>query len=969
MSASRILSVAVVAFALSAGPVTAAPLQYDRPFFPDARHDPAVPAPEDCLGFPLGSRAAFPAEIERCLKAWDGASDRVELVQYATTHEGRPLYYVVLATPDRIGRLDEIRAGRQRLADPDGMSESDAQSRLETQPAVAWFGYSIHGDETSGADASLAVIHHLAAGRGEDVSRLLDRLIVIIDPMMNPDGRHRFLQQVAEFRGEWPNVDDQSLVHSGYWPWGRTNHYLFDMNRDWLYGTQPETRGRMAAVRDWHPQLFVDIHEMGSQDSYLFSPPRDPFNPHLPDWHDAWNERFAEEQASAFDQFGWRYYTGEWNEAWYPGYSDAWASLGGAIGILYEQAGVADAGVRQRDGQVLTYRESVHHQVVSTMANLGTLAANAETIKRSWLEDRRRAVAPRGPYAGRTWAILPRDNDGRARQFVELMALHGIRVWRLDGETTVGDATDRLGRDRGRVTLPAGTLLVPGRQPEARRVAALMEFDPRIPGATLAKEREKLMREGETRVYDVTAWNIPMYYGLETFRLDGGLPSGADRVTPEDLGDAGIATPAAGIGWAFPGADDRSARAAAELLESGVTVRLAGKATTLGGIEVAAGSPLVLTTDNRAMAATLDDVVTAAARASGARPVALDTGLGPGESADAGGEHFPVIERPRVALVTRGGISPYDFGTIWHHLDQRLGLENSHLPEGQLAETDLRRYNVIVLPDRWQGELPGPALQALKSWVEGGGTLIAVGESAAQLAGTDSGFAEAAMLPDVLADLDPYRVQLAREWQAAHGETPDGEEVWSHVAPTKIQYPWTIEAKDEAESAAEKAEPDVAELRLRDEWQSLFMPQGAILAARADDEAWLTLGARGYVPVLTARVPVLMASGPVQAPLRYGVYEQDGDAADSARRLGWARLPAGQELRLRMSGLLWPEAAQRLANAAWVTRETLGRGQVILFGSPPVFRGATLGTARVLTNAVLYGPGLGAGGPIEPVAR
>lgn len=967
MPARTLAAFIFLSFCFPAAPA-AEPLQYEHPFFPGASHDPGVTPPAECLGFELGERAARPAEIENCLVAWESDSPRVRRVPYATTHEGRTLSYLVIATPERIGRLDAIRADRQRLADPAGLSDEESQSLLGNSPAVAWLGYSIHGDETSGSDAALAVIHHLAAGQGGEVDALLDELIVIIDPMMNPDGRHRFLQQVAEFRGEIPNVDDQSLVHGGYWPWGRTNHYLFDMNRDWLYGTQPETRGRMRAVREWHPQLFVDAHEMGSQDSYLFSPPRDPFNPHLPEWHEDWNDRFARDQAGAFDRFGWRYYTGEWNEAWYPGYSDAWASLGGAVGILYEQAGVADAGVLQRNDRVLTYRESVHHQLVSSMANLQTLADNSGEIKQAWLDDRRRSVSSRGPYGNRTWAVVPGDNGGRVRAFLDLMDLHGIRVWRLEAETTLGKATDALGRDHGRLRLPAGTLLVPNRQPEARRAAAVMEFDPRIPARTLEKEREKLLREGETRVYDVTAWNVPMYFGLEAYTLESGLPGGAVRVPGNEPGSTVPEAGPAGVAWVFPGSDDRSARAAAHLLQNDIRVRLARRDTTLGETPVAAGSPLVLIADNAGRDASLRAAVTAASRAADVEPSILQTGLGTGDLEDLGGEYFPVLERPRVALVTRGGISPYDFGAIWHHLDHRLALDHSHLPEGQLADTDLRRYNVIVLPDRWQGALPGNALDALRSWVESGGTLIAIGESAAQLAGTEEGFAEAALLPEVLGDLDPYRVKLAREWQAARAGPPDEEAVWSHHTPTRLEYPWMIGARADGEGADSDREdpPDEAALRLRDEWQALFMPQGAVLAARADEKSWLTLGAGDQVPVLARRVPVLMAAGPVAAPLRYGVYEASAGAPDEPRRLGWALLPAGHELRTRMSGLLWPEAAHRLANAAWLTRESLGRGQVLLFGSPPVFRGATLGTARILTNAILYGPGLGADMPIRP---
>jgi len=946
-----------------------------QPYFPDAQYPEGTPDAEDCLGFPLGQRAATPAEIGACLEAWAAASDRMRVTRYASTHEGRPLYYVVLGTPERLGKLDEVRAGWDRLADPSGLDDHRARQLLDELPAVAWLAYSIHGDETSGADAALAVIHHLAFDRGEDTNRLLDKLLVIVDPMMNPDGRHRFLQQVAEFRGEKHNLDDQSLVHTGYWPWGRTNHYLFDMNRDWLFGTQPETRGRMKAVEMWHPQMFVDAHEMGPQESYLFSPPRQPYNPNLPDWQHQWNRQFARDQASAFDAHGWRYYTGEWNDDWYPGYSDAWAALGGAIGILYEQAGVADDGVKQAGGYVLSYREAVFHHLTSSMANLRSLAANAKAIKQDWYEQRREAVSGGGPYAKRTFAVLPTKNQGRLKDFVDLMNLQGVRVYRLDRDTSLGDATDQLGRRRGRVDLPAGTLLIPNRQPLAQRTAALLEFDPHIPEDSLHNERKRLLREGQTTVYDVTAWNLTMLFGLESLTLESALPGAVTRIESLPSTAPHQESKAEPVGWYFDGADDRAQAAAAWLLQHDVRVRLARRDTELGGKSVAAGSPLVLAVDNRQLALDLPGRLAAAADASGIAARAVETGLGEGDRADLGGEYFPILPRPRVALVTRGDIDSYDFGADWYYLDQKLGLRNSHLDVDRLADTDLRRYNVIVLPNRSRGQLPEDALAALRSWVHDGGSLIAVGGSARQLATTDADMGNTRLLPDVLDDPLPYRVALAREWQAARDDMPAASSIWAHDAPLSLDVPWEMEHPDESaggggeksKSEASGGMPEPTAAQLEDDWQALFMPQGALLATRTDHKSWLMLGAGDYLPVMTGDAPVLMAARSVSAPARFGVLlPSDDDAVSGPHDLGWAPMPAGDELRLRMSGLLWPEAAHRLANAAWLTRESVGSGQLILFATPPVFRGASLATARVFANAVLYGPGLGASAPIEP---
>ncbi len=504
-------------------PVPMPELARDVEPFPGAAYDPAVPAPESLLGFRPGDRAAFPAEIERCLAVWTKASPRARLHEYARSHEGRALYVVIVSSPENLARIDDVKAGAGRLADPRGLSDADGDALVKSQPAVAWMAYSIHGDETSGSDAALAVLYHLIAGTGDDVARILEEVVVLVDPMQNPDGRHRYLQQVAEHRATAPNVDDQSLIHSGYWPWGRTNHYLFDLNRDWILGVNPESRGRIAAAGGWHPHLMVDAHEMGSQSTYLFSPQRDPRNPHVPPWLPAWSATFAREQARAFDRRGWVYYTGEWNEGWYPGYTDAWGGFRGAVGILYEQASFTEDGVRQANSEVVTYRQAVAQQAISSLANLTTLAENRQAVLADYLAGRRAALSASGPYAGRTFAVLPSANRSRLRAFLDLMDLQGFEVYVTRAETTAGPSVDPFGRRGERTVLPAGTYLIPNRQPEAHLIATMLEFDARMPRGYLERERKSILRDGSSTIYDLTAWNLTMKYGLEALTLESEL--------------------------------------------------------------------------------------------------------------------------------------------------------------------------------------------------------------------------------------------------------------------------------------------------------------------------------------------------------------------------------------------------------------------------------------------------------------
>ncbi len=929
-------------------------LAYDREFFPGTEYDPAVPAPLDCLGFRPGDRAAFPHEIERCLEAWQEASERVTVAEYARSYEDRALYMVTITSPANHARMAEIRAGWRRLADPRGLSQADGERLAEGLPGTAWLAYSIHGDETSGSDAALAVIHHLAAGRGTDVEQLLERLVVIVDPMQNPDGRHRFLQQIAEHRGAHPNVDNQSLLHAGYWPWGRTNHYGFDLNRDWILGVNPETRGRIRAIGEVTPLLVVDAHEMGSLDSYLFSPPREPRNLHLSAAARRWGQQFARDQARAFDDNGWVYYSGEWNEGWYPGYTDAFGEMRGAVGILYEQARFAEDGVRRPEGTIHTYREAVHRQAVSSLANLRTLAANLPELKRDFAADRRQAVSAEGPYADRTFAVLPTANRGRLARFVDLLRLLGFELYEAGEEFTAATAVDQLGRSQRRAPVPAGSLLIPNRQPLARLVATTLEFDQRVPEEPLRRERTEIVRGEGSTIYDLTAWNLTMLYGLEALTLSGGLPpSAVPLAAAAPAAPAPTPTPDA-VAWVIDGADDASLGVAGRLMERGVEVRVARRPFTLGESSFARASLVVLPIDNRGFTGDLAATVAATATEGHLAAVAVATGLGEGDLPDLGGGLFVRLERPRIALAGRGGASVYDFGSIWHLLDQRLGLRHSHLDLDSLGDEDLRRYNVLVLPDRWFGELGEAATAALGSWVEAGGTLVAIGGSAAELAADESQLSRVRLLRDVQDELDRFERAVLREHLAATETLPAADEIWRHTAGGAAEPPWS--------AAAELTRPSAEELEQQDRWRRQFMPQGAILAARVDPDHWLGFGAGELLPVLYRSSRVLMSD--VETPVRIGFPEPAGN--DAVRRVGWLAVPAGRQLRLRMSGLLWPEAAARLAGGALVTRERRGRGQVILFAEPPAFRGSTPGTERLLANALVLGPGFGARAPIHP---
>ena len=357
------------------------------PFVESADFDPAIPTPESITGHAVAEKAVRYHELTRYMQTLADASKQVTLTAYGQTHEGRKLYYLTITSEANHKRLVRIKADNAKLSDPRKLNELGQGNRLvKTLPAVAWLNYSIHGDELSSTDAALYVIYHLAAARDDVNRKLLDQVVIHINPLVNPDGRERYLSHLEQLTGVVSSPDLQSMQHQALWSRGRGNHYLFDLNRDWLVHLQPEVRALAEVVLSWNPHLLIDSHEQNAYDTYLFDPPRDPINLNLSPKILNWRKRFSSDQAAAFNRYGWSYYTRDWYSEWSPIYTNAWASMQGAIGLLYEQARVDGASVKHPTGKEISYRETVHHHIVSTLANLETLRANREEILNDFLQ-------------------------------------------------------------------------------------------------------------------------------------------------------------------------------------------------------------------------------------------------------------------------------------------------------------------------------------------------------------------------------------------------------------------------------------------------------------------------------------------------------------------------------------------------------------------------------------------------------
>ena len=905
----------------------------------DGSYNDDIDHPNKFLDFKIGERVATPEQISEAILSWANQSNRMIVKEYAKSHEGRPLYALFISSPSNLAKLDEIKKNVNLLADGENTNANKARALINDLPAIAWMAYSIHGNETSGADAALASIYHFIASNDEETIDMLDNMLIIIDPLMNPDGRARFAKSLEQYRGTAPNYDDQSLIHTGDWPYGRTNHYFFDLNRDWIYVTQPETRGRVKLINEWKPQILVDAHEMGPQDTFMTGPPREPINKNIDRDLIKWGNVFAQDQGNAFDERNWRFYTGEWHEDLYPGYS-FYVQFRGTLGILYEQSRMAEDGVKRPEGTIQSYKESVHHQYVSTMVNLRTLKENSKAMYRDFWEGRKYNVSKDSKYANQTFVILPTENVGRLKTLIEKLQFQGIELYKNNKPILVKNVLKQSGDIDDNFSIPVGSLIIPNRQAEAPIIAAMLEFDAEIDESVLVKEKQANLRDGSSIMYDTTAFNLTMMYGLPSITVPENI---TNNLSPWEFNQTNYEIDKDALMWSVDGNDDRSVAFAARLMELGVQVRIINKATSLSGHELSRGSVVVLGMDNPLMT-DLHILVEKIARNLELSVVSIESGFGPEELPDWGGEHFNLLDRPKIAILSHEGFNSYDVGVSWWSIDHHLGIRHSQINKSIVNYADLRRYNTIIIPSG--GSLTKNNKTILTDWVKQGGTLIAHNGSVRALT-SEEGVGNVKQIQNSFDKSNNFNIDLQREIYALSDEI-DYESVLGNKVNTEISYPWETSKKKLSQK----------ELEDRDKWQSLFMPSGSFVGARTDQKHWLTFGSTEILPVLYSNYPVLMTDKNSQAAVRIGEII-DSPENNEVKVLNWSTIPAGKDINIRMSGLVWPEAAQRIANSAYVTRERLGSGQVILFSGEPNFRGSTLGTNRLWLNAVVYGAGLG----------
>jgi hypothetical protein len=694
------------------------PVPLSLPAAEGAELDPDVPSPDEYLGYPLGSRFTHHDRIVGYLEALAAATDRVRLEPYGETYEGRPLVLAVIGAPEHLERLDALRERHLELASGT-LIGSGLDRALDDQPVVLWLGYGVHGNESSSSEAALATAYLLAARLDAEAAGWRRDAVVLLDPLSNPDGRERYVSGYEQRQGAVPDPDPRAAEHWEPWPGGRQNHYLFDLNRDWAWLTQRETRDRIAVYRRWEPQVHVDLHEMDRRSSYFFPPSADPIHPLIPSSVLRWLGVFGRGNAAAFDERGYLFYKEENFDLFYPGYGDSYPALRGAVGMTYEMAGGGRAGlaVRLPGGDVLTLADRAERHVTASLATVATAAAHRRALLSDFAAARSESARTDGAY------LWPADQP-EAVALAELLRDHGVTVETLGASTTLTARRIGPAEGRGERSFPRGAFVVRRGQPLGGLAESLLELEAEIPERFIRRQRERLDDGLRAQFYDITGWSLPLAYGLdvwETRAVPVGFGSGlrpwregGPAVGVDGSGDLGVVLPPQGLA---------GYRAAVRLLADGHRVSRALEPFEQAGERFPAGTLFVPRGRGEGADGFFDEVA-AVAGDTGVRLRRVATSYSD-EGISLGSEQMQTVLPPRVALVGGEGVSPTGFGALWHLFDRQVGLPVSRLEADRLGRSRLSDVDVLILPDG-RYELDEQTAGHLTRWVEAGGTLIAV---------------------------------------------------------------------------------------------------------------------------------------------------------------------------------------------------------------------------------------------------
>ena len=658
----------------------------------DVTYNSKIPTPASVIGHEVGEWHVTHDKLVQYMYAVAAASDRISIVSRGTTFEGRPLLLLTITSTQNHANLESIHKNHLKRT-----NEDVSPSEIEKSPIVVYQGFSIHGNEPSGSNAALMVAYYLAAAQGPQIDALLNNTVILFDPSFNPDGLQRFAYWANTNRNKNLTADSNDREYNEVWPGGRSNHYWFDMNRDWLPVQLPESRARLVTFHDWLPNILTDHHEMGTNSSFFFQPGiPERTHPLTPSMNQELTRKIGTYHAAALDQIGSLYYSEEDYDDFYYGKGSTFPDINGSVGILFEQAS-SRGHVQESDNGILTFAFTIRNQFT---AALSTLKAAVEMRKEMlnyqyyFFKTRRDQISN-----AKTNAYLVGDQKdvSKMTHFLDILLRHQIKVHQLDSDITLNGKNFKAGK----------SYVIPKDQKNKTLLNAMFE---------------KRTSFQDSLFYDISAWSFPLAFNLD-FADNGNTKLSGAPIEKAEF-NKGTITTKSNYAYLFEWHDYYAPKLAYRLLSKGVRLKVGKSPFSQNDVNFDYGTIMIPAQNQSMSSEELFQIIDEALAGIPVQVFGVGTGLNKG--IDLGSGEFSTLKLPKIGLFVGAGVNPHDAGEMWHMLDQRFDIPISKLDVDDLSGMDLSRYNVLIASNM-RGSLSEGAEKNLKSWIEDGGTLVAYG--------------------------------------------------------------------------------------------------------------------------------------------------------------------------------------------------------------------------------------------------
>ena len=663
-------------------------------------------SPSDFLGYELGDRFTRHHRMVEYFKAVDEAMPNMQVVQYGETYEHRPLIYAMVASPENFKNLEQIRLDNLRRS---GAGEGTPSTKV----AIVWLSYNVHGNEANSMEASMKTLYELMNPDNLKTKEWLKNTVVIIDPCINPDGRDRYANFYNQNGNIPPNPDPQAREHRELWPGGRANHYLFDLNRDWAWGTQIESQARIKIYNQWLPHVHVDFHEQGYNSPYYFAPAAEPLHEVITKWQREFQVTIGKNNAKYFDEQGWLYFTKERFDLYYPSYGDTYPTYSGAIGMTYEKGGIgAGLTVTTTEGDPLTLKDRLTHHFTTGMSTIEISSINASKLVDEF-EKFFKETNTNPPFPYKSYIIKAENNSDKLAKITAWFDTQSIKYGHPAARPAKG--FDYQTQSVNTFNIGAEDVVVSIYQPKGRFITTIFEPQTKLT---------------DSATYDVTAWNLIYGYDLKAFALNENVavakPYQAKAIVQENI-------PSKPYAYIFRYQSLKDVELLGALMQKKVKVRSVEKAFSVNGQSFDPGT-LIVTRRNNESVADFDNVVQSIAKEFGRKIYSSSTGF-VDKGHDFGSGEVNYLEPPKIALLGGDQTSSLGHGEIWHFFEQNIHYPISIIGTDYFKSIDLWKYDVLIVPDGTYKLFDEGALSMIERWVSDGAKLIL-------LAGSTSSFAD-----------------------------------------------------------------------------------------------------------------------------------------------------------------------------------------------------------------------------------